>query len=142
MTDGGAPHNEPYSLLTVIAASPFPLQHRVQRRLRFLRQMVGLLVRWILARYHVGTEAMHRVADQRGRVGIAAHKFGRWAEGQVQDVVEDEHLAIALRSSSDADSWSWHFRRDHGGDFPRNAFEINAGHASAIKCYGIAHELL
>src|SRR5712691_9770445 len=104
--------------------------------------MVGLLVRWILARYHVGTEAMHRVADQRGRVGIAAHKFGRWAEGQVQDVVEDEYLAIALRSSADADGWSCHFRRDHGGDFARNAFEINAGHTGAIECYRIAHELL
>ena len=34
------------------------------------------------------------------------------------------------------------FGRDHGRDFARNAFEINAGHASAVESDRIAHELL
>src|SRR5437764_5937266 len=39
--------------------------------------------------------AVFCLKKKSGRVGIAAHKFGRWAEGQVQYVVEHKHLAIA-----------------------------------------------
>ena len=63
-------------------------------------------------------------------------------ERQIDQVVEDQHLAIAIRPGADADGWRFDLGRDHGRDFARNAFEINASHAGAIERNRIAHELL
>src|SRR5450432_2900350 len=63
-------------------------------------------------------------------------------ERQVDEVVEDQHLTIAIGASANANRWRFDFSRDHGGDFAGNAFEIDAGHAGAIERDRIAHELL
>src|SRR5579859_4078238 len=55
---------------------PFALQHRFERLLRFLRQMIGLVLCGILSRDHIATKCLYRVADQRGRIAITAHEFG------------------------------------------------------------------
>ena len=41
--------------------------------------------------------------DLGGSVSVAAYEFCRRPEGQVQDVMEDEHLAIAAGAGADAD---------------------------------------
>src|SRR5438309_616817 len=78
----------------------------------------------------------------RGGVTVATHEFGRLLEGQVQDVVEDEHLTIAVRACTDADGRRLNFSGDHGRYFARDAFQINAGHAGAIEGNGVPHQVL
>ena len=63
------------------------------------------------------------------------------AKGQIEQIVEHQHLAVAIRSGADADGGSVDLGRDHGGDFARDAFEIHAGHAGAVERDSIAHEL-
>src|SRR5713226_10209951 len=80
---------------------PLALQNRLQRAPRLFRQMVRLAIRRIPARNHVCTERLHGVGDQRRSIAVPPHELGRRAEGQVQDVVENEDLSVAVGSSAD-----------------------------------------
>src|SRR5271163_1927022 len=103
--------------------------------------MVRLVVCWILMRDHILAKGVRGVGYERGRVAIAANELCRLREREIQNVVEDEHLAVAVRASADADSRSGDLGRDHVGDFAWNAFENQKGYARAIKSDGIAHKL-
>src|SRR5713226_8143051 len=76
------------------------MQHRFQRGLRFLRQVVGLAVVRKLVRNHVRFESQHRLRDQRGGISVASNEFRRMPKRQIDQVVEDEHLAVAIRAST------------------------------------------
>ena len=52
--------------------------------------------------------------DERGRVGIAADKLGGSCSGEIDEIVEDENLAVALRARADADGGNG----ERGGDEP------------------------
>src|SRR5581483_10715441 len=80
--------------------------------------------------------------DQRCGVAVATHEFRGVTEGQVQNVVKDQHLAIAVRARTDTDCRGLHFGRDHGCDLAWNSFEVNAGDAGSVERGSIAHELL
>src|SRR5579872_2671395 len=82
------------------------------------------------------------MGDEFRSIAVAANEFRCGSEGQIQNVVQHEDLAIAIESCADADGWSLHFGGNHGGDFAGHAFEDYAGDASAIEGDGIAHELL
>src|SRR5215475_15435319 len=56
--------------------------------------------------------------------------------------MEDQHLAITLGPGADPDGWRFHFGRDHGRDFSRNAFEIDARHAGTVESHRVAHQPL
>src|ERR1022692_2315877 len=87
--------------------------------LRVLRQMVRLAIVRKLVRGNVSLERQHRIRDQRGRVPIAADKFCRMPKRQVDQIVEDQHLAIAIRASADANRRRFDFRGDHGRHLAR-----------------------
>jgi len=61
--------------------------------------------------------------DDFGKIRVAACEFRRVAGGQSERVVDDEHLAIAIRAGADADRWNVEIFRDARGDFARNGFE-------------------
>src|SRR5580698_1850139 len=123
-----------YFISLILSLQPaFALQHRLQRLLSLPRQVIRLAVRGILVRHHIRTKSLHSVGNQRRSIAVTAHEFGCWTERQIQNVVDNQHLAVALGTSADADGRSCDLCRDHGRDFPRNAFEINAGHARTIE---------
>src|SRR5438445_9217897 len=82
------------------------------------------------------------VRDLGGSVAEAGYELCRRSEGEVQDVVKDEHLAIAARASAYANGRGMDFAGNQVRDFARNSFQENAGHSSAVEGGGIAHELL
>src|SRR5258705_1212658 len=103
--------------------------------------MVGLLIRWILMGFHVRTKSLNRSSHQRGSVTVAAHKFRRRTKGKVENVVEHEDLAVALRTSANANRRSANFPCNHARYFPRDTFEKQAGHAGAVERVSVAPEL-
>src|SRR5437879_5706844 len=104
--------------------------------------MIRLLVRWILPRHNIRAEGLRRVRDLGSRISVAAHKLSRCSESQVQDIVEDEHLAVATWPGANPYGRRRNLSRDHPRHFAWNSLEKNAGHSSAVKCSGISHELL
>src|SRR6266567_7192437 len=80
--------------------------------------------------------------DLGSGVAISPNEFCRRAEGQVQDVVEDEYLAVAAGARADTDCGSRDFAGDQVRDFSRNSFQENTGYAGAVEGRGVAHELL
>src|SRR6266481_7820469 len=104
--------------------------------------MVGLSIVRELMRNHVSLEGQYGLCDQGSRVPVAANEFCRLSERQIDEVVENQHLAVAIWTSADADSRRFDLSRNHGRNFARNAFKHNAGHAGAVERDRIAHELL
>src|SRR6266404_3078259 len=121
---------------------PFSFKHRCQRRPRFLGPLLRLFGGSILARSDVGTERFRRDGNGRTEVRVTPYELCGMSKAEVQQVVEDQHLAVAIRSSADADSWRLDLGCNHGRDFPRDAFENHQSHARAIECNGVAYELL
>ena len=68
-------------------------------------------------------------ADERGGIGIAADKFGRRREGEADQIVEDENLAVAVGSGADADGGDGQLGGDFGSHFAGNAFEHDSSGA-------------
>jgi hypothetical protein len=104
--------------------APRPAARSRQNRLphRF-GQVIALLVRGEGAVLDVFAIVLDGGADQRAGVGIAAHKLGRRREGQVQQVVEDEDLAVAIGPGADADGGNGQLGGNGRGHFARNAFQ-------------------
>src|SRR5882724_2588633 len=69
---------------------------RSQRLSCGFRQMVALLIAGEGAMLHVFAVVLDGIADEAGGIGIAADELGRWREGHVEQVVEDEDLAVAI----------------------------------------------
>ena len=62
-------------------------------------------------------------ADERAGVCVAADEFGGRREGEVEQIVEDEDLAVAVGAGADADGGDGQLGGDFFGDFAGNAFE-------------------
>jgi hypothetical protein len=62
-------------------------------------------------------------ADKGAGVGVAADEFGGRGEGEVEQVVKDEDLAVAIGAGSDADGGDGQLGGDGGGHLAGNAFE-------------------
>src|ERR1019366_3636354 len=77
-------------------------EYRFECGLCFLRQVVGFSVVRELMRNHVGLEGQYGFRNQRGGVSVAANEFRRMSKRQVDQVVEDKHLPIAIRPGADA----------------------------------------
>src|SRR5579872_1665495 len=103
--------------------------------------MVRLAIRRILACNHVVAKGRNGIGNKLARVPVAANKLSRRGKGQVQDVVEDKHLAVAVWPCADANRWSLNLGGNQSGDFPRNAFEHQESYARTIQSHRIAHEL-
>ncbi len=80
-------------------------------------------------------------ADQGGGVGVAADEFGGWREGEVDEVVEDEDLAVAIGAGADADGGDGELGGDGGGDFAGHAFEDDCAGSGIGEGVGVGFEL-
>src|SRR5579872_459662 len=92
--------------------------------------------------HDVGAKCLHRVGDGTGNIAITADKLRRMPEGEIQNVVNDQNLAIALGAGADSDGRRLDLRSNQGGDFAGNPLEVEAGDAGAIERNGITHELI
>ena len=81
-------------------------------------------------------------ADERAGVAIAADELGGGGKGEVDEVVEDEDLSVAVGSGADADGWNIELGGDGGGGFAGNAFEDEGAGAGFGEAAGIGFEAL
>ena len=79
------------------------MEYRFECGLRLSWQVVGLGIVRELVRNYIRLESQQRFRDQGGGVSVAAHEFRGMPERQVDQGVEDQHLAIAIRAGPDAD---------------------------------------
>jgi hypothetical protein len=80
-------------------------------------------------------------ADERAGVGVAADELGGRREGEVEQVVEDEDLAVAVGAGADADGGNGELGGDLRGDFAGNAFEDDGACAGIGEGVGVGFEL-
>ena len=52
---------------------------------------------------HVFAIVLDGGAKERRGVGVAADKFGRRRKGEIDEIVKDENLAVAIGAGADAD---------------------------------------
>ena len=80
--------------------------------------------------------------DERGRVGIAADKLGGSCSGEIDEIVEDENLAVALRARADADGGNG----ERGGDEPaclaRNTFQHDGDGAGGFQSLRVGDKVV
>ena len=53
--------------------------------------------------FHVFTISLDGGTDKLRSIGIAADELGGWGEGEVDEVVKDENLSVAIGTGTDAD---------------------------------------
>ena len=104
--------------------------------------MVTLCIPGIRARSDILLEILRRAVNQRRRIAVLANEFCRRHKAQVEQIVQHQHLAIALWPGANADGRNGQLGGDHGAHLPRHAFQHHAEAARALHCDGIAHELL
>jgi hypothetical protein len=92
-------------------------------------------------RDNVGAKLLYGVGDQGRRIAIVPDEFGGSAESHVQDVVEYQHLAVAFRARSDTNRRGLNFGGDHGSNFARYSFQLNASDTGAVESDCVTHEL-
>ena len=73
---------------------------------------------------------------------VAADEFGRRREGEIEQVVEDEDLAVAAGAGADADGGDGELGGDLFGDFAGDAFEDQSAGAGMGEGEGVCPELL
>jgi len=78
--------------------------------------------------------------DEFACIAIAAHELGRRIKGESGEVVEYEDLAIAVRTSANADGGRADFCRDAYGNLAGNAFEDEGGDTGRVERGGIAEQ--
>src|SRR6185437_12814762 len=113
-----------------------------KRGLHFLRQVIRLVVCRKPFRLHIGFELRNGICDQRSRIPVLANEFCRLPVRQVDEVMNDQHLAIALRSSPDPDRCATDFFGDHRRNFTRDSFEDDGEDARPVEGHCVAHQSL
>ncbi len=101
-------------------------------------QMIALLVGGEGAALDVFAIVFDGGADQRAGVGVAADEFGRRRKGEADQIVEDENLAVAIRTGADADGGNGQLGGDGGGHFAGNAFKNDCASAGIGQSEGSA----
>src|ERR1035437_109561 len=61
--------------------------------------------------------------EEGSAVGILAREFCLWREGEVEEIVEDQDLAVAIRARAYANRGYATLGSDAGGQFPRDSLE-------------------
>ena len=90
---------------------PLTLLDRFERGTSVLWQMVRLRIRRIVAFHHIAAECLDRFRNQRSRVRIAPHKFRRRSESEIDQIMEDQDLAIAIRAGANSDGRAFRLPR-------------------------------
>src|SRR5271165_4197681 len=114
----------------------------LQRCQCVLRQVIRLCVGRIASRLHVVPEGLNCAGNDRPEIGVSPDELGRRGKAQPQQVVEDQHLSIALWPRADADGRNFDLMRNQLRHFARNAFQHHAACAAAFQRESVMHELL
>src|SRR3984957_20670673 len=97
------------------------------------REMVRLGVRRKSAAMHIVAEFGGGARNLTCQVGVLPRELRRTAESEAEEIVQDEHLAIAIGSGADTNSGDVKFFGDAGAKFARHGFEHYG------KCTGCFH---
>src|SRR5579872_3814048 len=73
------------------------------------------------------------------KIDVLAREFRRAVDAQAHEIVENEHLAVAIRAGADADGRDAQFLRDARGEFARHGFE--AAGAFSVVLESVPREL-
>src|SRR3989304_3268139 len=84
----------------------------------------------------VGDKSADGLLEQGPQVGVARDKLGRDAETQADEVVPDQHLAVAGRPGADADGGDLELAGDALRHFGRDAFEHERKGAGSLDGAG------
>src|SRR5579871_272729 len=79
-------------------------------------------------------------AEERCCVAEGADELGVWREGEVEEIVEDEDLAVAVGAGSDADGGDAGGGGDAGCDLAGDAFKHDGDGAGGFENGGVGHE--
>src|SRR5262249_26127265 len=71
----------------------------------------------------VGAVIAQSVRDSLAKVRVLASEFGRLGEGKSEQIVHDKNLAVAIRTSTDADRGDAQFAGNARREIARNGFE-------------------
>src|ERR1035437_5777990 len=94
-----------------------------KRRLNFAGEVVALGVAGEFVGSYVVSVVVERGGEKGRAVGILAREFRGWGEGEVEEIVEDEDLAVAIRAGANADGGNAALCCDACSQFARDAFE-------------------
>src|SRR5580704_5492865 len=103
--------------------------------------MVRLRIGRETAGTHIAAIRLDSARNFAGKIRILARKFRRVADGESNEIVEDENLAIAVWAGADADGWNAELFGDARGEFARNGFEHHGECAGGFNSFCIALKL-
>ena len=113
------------------------------------RQVIAFGVRGEGAGEDFVAEVLGGATNGRAGIGETADElrgFGRFggvcAEGEADEVVEDEDLAVTVGAGTDADGGDGDGAGDVGGDLARDAFEDERDGAGTLEGMSIGEELV
>src|ERR1017187_7765524 len=89
----------------------------------FAGRMVRFRVRWKLAAAHVGAKVRDGSRNFRGEIRVSPDEFRRMSGSESYEVVEHEHLSIAIGAGADTDRGNAKRFRDACCNFARHGFE-------------------
>src|SRR6185437_16200689 len=84
--------------------------------------------------------AFQRITDRVTRLGVAFYEGRRKAAEQADDVVEHQHLAVAVRAGADADGGDTDAARDELRELRRHELEHHAPAARLLERDGALHD--
>ncbi len=102
-------------------------------RCDILGQVIALGISGEGVFFHITAVAINRGPDQSSCVAILADELCRGAEAEIDEVVEDEDLTIAVRSGADANGGDTNLGGDASRDFPRHTFEDQQDSPSSFE---------
>ncbi len=82
------------------------------------------------------------MTKQRGRVAVAANKFCRRREGEVEEVVKDQDLAVAVWACSYADGGDGELAGDRRRKFTGHSFKDDRDGTGSLQGEGVGEESL
>src|SRR5580698_4103535 len=103
------------------------------------------VVRLGVGREGAGADVVAVGADGAGDdftdVGVLARKFRRRVEGEAEEIVGHEDLAVAVGAGADADGRDLQFTGDLRGELAGDGFENDGEGASGLDGVGVAKKL-
>src|SRR5215210_2914726 len=94
---------------------------------------VGVFWLRVLARGDLGSKGLGCCLDLVSQIRVLLHETRKFALGDSQEVVEDEHLSIGIWASADPDRWDLKAPSDLLGQSARHRFEHQRECASRLE---------
>jgi hypothetical protein len=93
-----------------------------------------------LAGPDLGLELRHGGRDVAAELGVALHELGLEVGVHAEEVVDDQHLAVALHARADADGGDGQLRGDDARQLHRHALQHDGVGAGLLDGLGVAQD--